>query len=76
MFSQTNILIDPEGHARVAGLGVALIQAPMPGVDIDRFFYGAAPELANTQHVGSISTGATKASDVYALAVLFWEVSM
>jgi len=75
-FFQTNILIDSEGHARIAGLGVALISSPMPGVDIDRFFHGAAPELVDAQHVGSSGTGATKASDVYALAVLAWEVSM
>lgn len=76
MLSQTNILVDPQGHARIAGLGVALISSPMPGVDIDRFFHGAAPELVNPQHVGSSGTGATKASDVYALAVMAWEVSM
>ena len=74
MFSQTNILVDPEGHARIAGLGAALIRAPIPGVDIDRFFHGAAPELVDPQHVGSSSPGVTKASDVYALAVLSWEV--
>ena len=75
-FFQTNILIDPEGHARIAGLGVALISSPVPGVDIDRSFHGAAPELVDPQHVGSSNTGATKASDVYAFAVLSWEVSM
>ena len=73
---QTNILVDTEGHARIAGLGVALIPSPMPGVDIDRFFPGAAPELVDPQNVGSSSTGATKASDMYAFAVLAWEVSM
>ena len=75
-FPQTNILIDPEGHARIAGLGVALISSPIPGVDIDRFFHGAAPELVDAQHVGPSNTGATKASDMYAFAVLAWEVSM
>jgi len=74
-FSQTNILIDPEGHARIAGFGVALILSSLPGVEIDRFFHGAAPELVDPQNAGWSSTGATKASDVYAFAVLSWEVS-
>ena len=75
IFLQANILADPDGYARVAGLGVALISSPMPGVDIDRFFHGAAPELVNRQRSESSNTGATKASDVYAFGVLSWEVS-
>jgi serine/threonine protein kinase len=47
---QTDILVDHDGHARVAGLGVALLPSTMPGVDIDRFFHGAAPELIEPQH--------------------------
>ena len=69
-------LTNPSGHARIAGLGVALISSLMPGVDIDRFFHGAAPELVDPKHFGWSNTGAMKASDVYAFAVLSWEVSM
>lgn len=47
----------------------------MPGVDIDRSFYGAAPELVNPQRLGLTDTGATKESDIYAFGVLVWEVS-
>ena len=49
-----------------------------PVVDIDRFFHGAAPELASYhEHFdGLTETGATKASDVYAFGVLAWEVSI
>ena len=75
-FFQTNILVDPNGHARIAGLGVALISSPMPGVDIDRFFHGAAPELVSPQRPSSSNTGATKPSDVYAFAILSLEVSV
>lgn len=45
-------------------------------MDIDRFFYGAAPELADHERFGLTDTGVTKASDVYAFGVLAWEVSM
>jgi serine/threonine protein kinase len=71
---QTDILIDHDGHARVAGLGVALLPSSMPGVDIDRFFHGAAPELIEPQRLRSANTGATKASDTYAFGALALEV--
>lgn len=47
----------------------------MPGVDVDRFFHGAAPELVDPQRFRLTDTGATPASDVYAFGVLTWEVS-
>jgi len=72
-FSQTNVLVDACGCARVAGLGTALLPPTMPGVDT--FFHGAAPELANPQRFRLADTGTTKASDVYAFGVLAWEVS-
>jgi serine/threonine protein kinase len=74
-FVQTNILVDASRRARVAGLGVAFHRSPMPGVEIDRSFYGAAPELVNPQRFGLADGGATKESDVYAFGVLAWEVS-
>ena len=75
-FSQTNILVDAHGHAHLGGLGVALLRSDTPGVDIDRFFHGAAPELVDHEGFGFTDTGATKASDVYAFGVLAWEVSI
>ena len=75
-FFQTNVLVDASGRARIAGLGVAFrLGSPMPRMDIDRSFYGAAPELIIPQRFGLTDTGATKESDVYALGVLAWEVS-
>ena len=68
---QTNILVDASGRARVAGLGVAnFLQSPTPGVDIDRFFHGVAPELVFPQDLGLTNIEATKESDIYALGVL------
>ena len=74
-FVQMNIFIDSCGRARIAGLGAALLPSTMPGVDIDRFFHGAAPELVDPQRFRLTDTGATTASDVYAFGVLAWEVS-
>lgn len=75
-FVQSNILVDSSRSARVAGLGVASNWSPMPGVDIDRSFYGAAPELVYPQRFGLTDSGATKESDVYAFGVLAWEVGL
>ena len=74
-FIQTNILIDSGGHARIAGLGAALLPPAASGVDIDRFFHGAAPELVDPQRFRLPNTEPTTASDVYAFGVLAWEVS-
>ena len=74
MFFQTNVLVGGDGHARIAGLGTAFILRAMPGVDVDRSFYGAAPELIDPQRWGSMDPGVTMASDVYAFAILAWEV--
>ena len=73
-FVQTDILVDHDGHARVAGLGAALLPSAMPGVDIDRFFHGAAPELIEHQRLRLTNAEATKASDAYAFGVLALEV--
>ena len=46
----------------------------MPTADIDRSFYGAAPELIDPERWGLANADATMASDVYAFGVLTWEV--
>ena len=74
-FFQTNILVDARGHARIAGLGVASFLSAVPGVEIDRFFHGAAPELVDPRRFGLTDAGATETSDIYAFGVLAWEVS-
>ena len=74
--SQTNVLVDADEHVHIGGLGVALLPSYTPGVDNDRFFLGAAPELADPGRFGLTDTGATKSSDVYAFGVLAWEVSI
>ena len=75
-FSKSNILVDTRGRAHIGGLGSVLLPSDAPGVDIDRFFYSAAPELAGHGRFGSIDTGTMKASDIYAFGVLAWEVSI
>ena len=66
--------MDGDGHARIAGLGATSVLSIMPAVNIDRSFPGTAPELIDPQRWGLTDTGATVASDVYAFAVLTWEV--
>ena len=68
-------MVDCHGNAHLGGLGAALLSPATPGIDIDRFFYGAAPELIEHQRFGLTDTGATKATDVFAFGVLAWEVS-
>lgn len=75
MASQTNILVNAEGRAHLAGLGVASAPYAVSGVDVDRFFHGAAPELVNPRRSRLSDARATQASDVYAFGVLTWEVS-
>jgi hypothetical protein len=74
-FIQTNILVDADGHTRVAGLGATSIPSTTPRVEVDRFFHGAAPELIEPRRFRLTNTGATTASDVYAFGVLAFEVS-
>lgn len=69
IFVQTNILVDSNGHARVAGLGMAYLSSPMSGMDV-----GVASGLVR-QRFGLTNPGATKAGDVYAFGALAFEVS-
>jgi hypothetical protein len=74
MFVQTNILVDPDGRARVAGLGAACVSPLMPEADIGRSFEprDATPELV--QRYGLTNARATKDSDVRAFGALAFEV--
>jgi serine/threonine protein kinase len=74
-FFQTNILVDADGRARVAGLGATSITSTVPREEVDTFFHGAAPELIEPQRFRLTSIGATAATDVYAFGVLAFEVS-
>jgi len=50
---------------------------PSSQVDIDTgSLYGAAPELVDPQRFGLTDSGPIKESDVYALGVLTWQVSL
>jgi hypothetical protein len=64
--------VDGDGHVRIAGLGTAFVASTTPPVDV----YGVAPELIEPQRWGLHDSGATMASDMYAFAVLAWEVRM
>jgi hypothetical protein len=72
------MLVDLDGKARIAGLGSAFISsqnhATWSEMDAELLFYGTAPELARPNPLGS-STQTTKESDIYAFAVLAWEVN-
>lgn len=72
---QTNILVDSDKRARIGGLGAACVQSSTPAAEVDRFFHGAAPEVADPQRWGVTGTGLSTASDVYAFGVLSWQVS-
>ena len=75
MVTQTNILVDAGGRARVAGFGVTSIPSAAPRVEVDTFFHGAAPELIDPQRFRLTNARATAATDVYAFGVLAFEVS-
>jgi len=71
---QTNVLVDSDGRAHIAGLATAFIPSNMFGEDVDRSVPGTAPELIDARPWGFTDTGATTASDMYAFSVLAWEV--
>lgn len=73
---QSNILVGAGGHIRVGGFGAASGPLMTSGVDVDRLFYGAAPELIDPQLGRAPEAGVTKASDMFAFSVLVWEVSV
>ena len=75
--SQVNILVDSNGTARLAGLGSAFIpsrnHATWSAMDAELLSYGTAPELVRPNPPSS-SVLTSKESDIYAFAVLAWEV--
>jgi hypothetical protein len=73
-FVQTNILVGPDGRARVAGFGAAYAPSLMPGVDIGRSF--EIPELVHPQRLGLTNARATKAGDMHTFGALAFEVSL
>lgn len=68
-------MVDCNGRARLGGFGSAFLPSATPGMDIDRFFHGAAPELIGHRSTELTEARATKATDVFAFGVLAWEVS-
>ena len=74
-FLQKNVLVDANGHACVAGLGIAFHPFDMPGGGIDWYFPGLAPELINPS-LPMWSIPPTTESDVYAFGVLACGVSL
>ena len=72
------MLVDANGMARVAGLGSAFNPSQnhpaWSAMDAEMVFYGTAPELVRLRPPIS-SAQTTKDSDIYALAILAWEVS-
>ena len=74
-FSQANILVNSDGRAHIAGLRAARAPADTtPAVDGHRTFPGVAPELVDPRWWGFHGAVPTMPSDVYAFAVLAWEV--
>jgi len=68
--------VNGEGHVRIAGLGTAFAPSTTLAVDLYRPFHGTAPELIDPQRWELHNTEVTTASDVYAFAILAWEVRM
>jgi hypothetical protein len=75
IFLQKNILVDANGDACVAGLGIAFHPFDMPSGGTDLYLHGFAPELVDPSLSGLTRFPRTKNSDVYAFGVLAWEVS-
>ena len=76
---QTNILVDLDGTARIAGLGSALIldqTTPRSEMSVEWLFRGSAPELMCPQEFGLSFPYNSKPSDIFAFGVLAWEASV
>lgn len=75
---QTNVLIGSEDTPRIAGLGSALVNwQPSPVAWSDEsheLTRCSAPELVNPGAFGLAGLHPTKASDIYALGVLAYQV--
>ncbi|KAF9647760.1 kinase-like protein [Thelephora ganbajun] len=72
----TNILVNTDGRARVAGLGAAYALLLVPGVDVDRFskVHASAPELVYPQLFGLALARATKENDIHGFGALAYEM--
>ena len=80
-YLQGNIRIDDQGTARIAGFSSAtiILQADLEHEDIDESIESSvarwcSPELLHPGSFGSTKARATKASDMYAFAMLAYEV--
>ena len=75
-FLQTNVLIGSDGVPRIAGLGSAFIPSFPIGWLEESFEFTrySAPELVNPGLSGLLKAQTSKESDVYAFAVLAYEV--
>jgi len=74
---QTNVLVDSKDTPRIAGLGSVLIHWQSPPVarsEESRVPRSSAPELADPEAFGLPGPQPTKASDIYALGVLAYQV--
>lgn len=73
--SQNNILVGPDDAARIAGLGSALVSRQKDHmwseIDEEILSYGTAPELVRPT---KSRIQKSKKSDIYAFALLAWEV--
>ena len=75
--SKRNVLVDRDGVARLGGLGAAFslsLPNSRPDVGSERLFCGVAPELIDPSAFGFVHSRATKATDMFAFAMLAWEV--
>jgi serine/threonine protein kinase len=77
---QNNVLINNEGHAQITDFGLTAFADATQGQSSLRDSYGSlnwmAPELHMPEKFGLQNLQRTEASDVYALACLYWEVGL
>ena len=76
---KANVLVDQNGHARLADFGLLTIMSdPANGLSSSSFTQGGtsrwmSPELINPQRFGLENSRPTKASDCYALGMVIYE---